>query len=353
MRKWVRRIALAFMLLGAIYTASTGPVTRAAAPVSPFEAAQGAYEREDYEAAYAIFREQAELGNAISQYRTGRMLARGRGVEANEAEARTWFELATDQGHNGAREWLAFLLATGRGGEQDMERARRLYETAAANGSDTAREALAKLAVQSPAMVVGISEYNRGNYLEAYPKLLEAAEQEHPLAQVALGVMFDEGRGVEQNDRQAAYWFLRAAYNGNANAQNNIGLAYRTGRGVGRDTEKALEWFQRAHDGGDPKAAGNIAGMYLTGDGVAQDFVKAAEWLRRGAEAGLAPAQYNLARMLECGDGVAQDLSAAAALYEAAALQGVEGAREAFERTSQGKADRSGCLTAENAGKAA
>jgi len=42
-----------------------------------------------------------------------------------------------------------------------------------------------------------------------------------------LGIMYQEGKGVPQNDVKAAKWYLKAAQQGNADAQNIMGIIYK------------------------------------------------------------------------------------------------------------------------------
>ncbi len=51
-----------------------------------------------------------------------------------------------------------------------------------------------------------------------------AAEQRDAQAQYNLGVLYAEGRGVPQDDAEAARWFRLAAEQGLADAQANLGL---------------------------------------------------------------------------------------------------------------------------------
>ena len=39
--------------------------------------------------------------------------------------------------------------------------------------------------------------------------------------------MYDKGRGVEQDDEQAVFWYRKAAEQGNARAQCNLGCDVR------------------------------------------------------------------------------------------------------------------------------
>ena len=61
-----------------------------------------------------------------------------------------------------------------------------------------------------------------------------AAEQGNADAQYNLGVMYDNGRGVPQDDKTAVKWYRLAAEQGDASAQSNLGVMYGTGQGVPR-----------------------------------------------------------------------------------------------------------------------
>ena len=63
----------------------------------------------------------------------------------------------------------------------------------------------------------------------------KAAEQGLAEAQIVLGVMYLYGRGVAQDDKQAAAWFRKAAEQGDALAQGVLGAMYVNGRGVAQD----------------------------------------------------------------------------------------------------------------------
>ncbi len=56
----------------------------------------------------------------------------------------------------------------------------------------------------------------------------KAAEQGDAMAQFNLGVMYNTGRGVAQDYKQAVAWFRKAAEQGDAMAQFNLGLMYAT-----------------------------------------------------------------------------------------------------------------------------
>ncbi len=64
-----------------------------------------------------------------------------------------------------------------------------------------------------------VDAYERGDYDTAVKELRPLAEQGHPKAQYNLGVMYQLGLGVPQDDQEAAQWCRLAAEQGHAGAQ--------------------------------------------------------------------------------------------------------------------------------------
>ena len=58
--------------------------------------------------------------------------------------------------------------------------------------------------------------------------------------------MYARGEGVAQDDKQAAFWFHRAADQDEAIAQLNLGWMYFNGTGVPRDFAQAYMWTNLA-----------------------------------------------------------------------------------------------------------
>ena len=150
----------------------------------------------------------------------------------------------------------------------------------------------------------------------------KAAEQEVPDAQVFLGRMYEEGRGVEKDVAQAVLWYRKAAELGNATAQGNLGWMYRAGHGVQKDDAQAMLWYRKAAEQGDARAQTNLGWMYAEGLGVEKDDAQAVLWYRKAAEQGYANAQTNLGWMYREGRGVQKDDAQAVLWYRKAAEQG-------------------------------
>ena len=101
----------------------------------------------------------------------------------------------------------------------------------------------------------GYQSYLKGDYTAAFSEWLPLAELGDVEAQYNLGVLYDEGAGVEQDLAVAANWYRKAAEQGFIDAQTNLGTMYYYGQGVARDYHEATKWFRLAADQGDTEAS--------------------------------------------------------------------------------------------------
>jgi TPR repeat protein len=70
-------------------------------------------------------------------------------------------------------------------------------------------------------------------------------------AQFVLGSLYYKGDQVPNDDKEALFWYLKAANQGNATAQISLGSMYGEGRGTTRDNVQAYMWLNLAAAGGD------------------------------------------------------------------------------------------------------
>src|ERR1035437_5485533 len=103
--------------------------------------------------------------------------------------------------------------------------------------------------------------YNAGDYFKAATLFRPLAEQGDASAQLELGVMYDNGEGVLQDDKEAVKWFRLAAGQGNADAQFYLGVMYDNGQGVPRDYKESVKWYQLAARQGNAYAQFNLGMM--------------------------------------------------------------------------------------------
>jgi TPR repeat protein len=151
---------------------------------------------------------------------------------------------------------------------------------------------------------------------------LQHMENRGQAGMYALGVMHDEGLGVEVDERRAFEWYRGAAKLGHAESMNRLGMLYLQGRGVARNTSSARSCFRLAAAQGSLTAINNIALLYFYGLGVHQSYARAAKLLRMSANRGNADAQNKLGVMYISGVGVAPDERRARDLFLKSAAQG-------------------------------
>ncbi len=133
----------------------------------------------------------------------------------------------------------------------------------------------------------GVAAYNDGDYATALQEWRPLAEQGHAKAQTILGVMYANGEGVPQDDKEAVKWYRKAADQGYAKAQTNLGWMYEFGRGVSQDYTEAVKWYRKAAEQGFADAQNNLAVMYENGQGVLQNNTKAHMWFNIAADNGV------------------------------------------------------------------
>ena len=164
----------------------------------------------------------------------------------------------------------------------------------------------------------GVAAYNAGRFPEAAASFKHAAEWGHAESQYILSTMYDAGKGVPQDDAQAARWEHQAADQGHVYAQANLSFrCYSAG-----DLDGAFEWCQRAADGELAWAQYNLGLMYQKGEGVARSEAEAAHWYGLAAAQGFAEAQHRLGDLYYLGQGIPRSYAQAALWYRRAAEQG-------------------------------
>ena len=127
---------------------------------------------------------------------------------------------------------------------------------------------------------LGVVYAQIGRPEDAVSSLIQAIalQPDYPEAQFNLAQLYDAGRGVSEDNAEAARLYRSAAEHGHVGAQVNLGRMYRDGRGVARDDSEAVRWYRQAADEGHPFAQYNLGRMYEEGDGVVQDDVAAHMW---------------------------------------------------------------------------
>ncbi|WFU08161.1 tetratricopeptide repeat protein [Rhizobium sp. CB3090] len=126
--------------------------------------------------------------------------------------------------------------------------------------------------------------YQKSDYATAFKLYHERALKGDVSAQGMVGTLYAYGRGVKQDDNQAAFWFQKLAEQGNAKGQFALGGMYLAGRGVPQDYTKAAELFRNAAEQGEPFSALWLSMLYEQGQGVLKDPQQAAYWKKKSDE---------------------------------------------------------------------
>ena len=124
----------------------------------------------------------------------------------------------------------------------------------------------------------GLEAYKKGDYASALREFRALAEQGDAKAQYNLGVMYGNGEGVTQDDKEAVKWYRKSAEQGNAIAQYNLGVMYANGEGVTQDYKEAVKWYRKSAEQGHARAQFALGVKYAMGQGVLLDDVYAHMW---------------------------------------------------------------------------
>ena len=114
----------------------------------------------------------------------------------------------------------------------------------------------------------GLEAAQKGDLATALHEWSALAEQGHVGAQYNLGVMYENGKGVTQDYKEAVKWYRKSAEQGTASAQTNLGLMYDKGEGVTQDYKEAVKWYRKSAEQGTASAQYALGGMYGIGQGV-------------------------------------------------------------------------------------
>jgi uncharacterized protein len=211
--------------------------------------------QQNYRSAAIWYRKAAEQGEDLSQYRLGKLYAKGLGVKHDKVKAVKWFRRSADQGNGSAQVELAIMYQDGVGGlQRDNAKAKNLFLLAAEQGNIKGE------------LMLGLALDEDKDYAKSVKWYRKAADQGNPLAQLLLGHAYRLGQGVEKSSSEAGKLYRLAANQGNAVSQGYLAAAYLGGRGVPKDIVTAYMWFNLSAAQGDKKAekARNAVGKLLS-----------------------------------------------------------------------------------------
>lgn len=100
--------------------------------------------------------------------------------------------------------------------------------------------------------------YDKGNFIDAFNKFIQAAELGCGEAMCRIAVMYDNGEGTLRDIEKSLYWDMKAIDAGCDTSILNIGITYKR---MG-DLSKAVFWLEKAFEKFDGEAALELAKLY-------------------------------------------------------------------------------------------
>ncbi len=126
---------------------------------------------------------------------------------------------------------------------------------------------------------------------------LAKAERGDAKAQYAIGEMYEKGRGIEKDPRQAFIWYSKATQQGNIKAEYKLGMAYLNGMGIRKNYRKAHDWLNKSSNQGYARAQYSLGTLYENGLGTPQNLDKALAWYERALRGGYDVAATGIRRV--------------------------------------------------------
>ncbi len=249
------------------------------------EQALALFVRGGYFEALPVIRKFADKGSAEALTALGKAQESGLGLPKDLGMAQVGYLAAMAHGSAEAAGRLGIMGLSGAAPTMGQGEALDLVRRAADQGEGDFQFLLAEM-------------YERGqpvprNSDRAFCQLLNSGSHRDPWAMFYLGLVHDFSLG---DPDQALVWYWRAAQSGHSRAASIIANMYEEGRGLPQDEAQALTWYEVAVNnrpqatavapawydelvmGRDSRAATALAKMYREGRGAPRDLMRAAFW---------------------------------------------------------------------------
>lgn len=151
-----------------------------------------------------------------------------------------------------------------------------------------------------------LEAYDFEEYENAFIWLKPWANDGEAEAQYRLGLLYENGYGVDVNAKNALKWFRLAADQGHSKAKRRLRNLQKSATADVGNESVATQWYQDLADSGDSEAQYNLGFMHETGWSVPVDEVEAARWYEKAADKNISEAQFRLGLMYMVGAGVKQ-----------------------------------------------
>jgi len=225
------------------------------------------------------------------------------------------FEAIASTGHAHAQYLLAKELLCGntKKTEKNENRAKQLLRSSARSGDVGALIALADIDARSPSMKLKVYKY--------------AADAGHPVGLFNLGLMYIDGKVIEQDSRKGLDLCTRAADLGDPDSCVCVARWCLLGDFVERDEKMGVKYLQVALDNATAQGLNEVAYLYMSncllhGIGTEKNTAECIKLLESGAKRGHAEVMFRLGLLYSTGAFGATDHIKAKHWFERASANG-------------------------------
>jgi len=239
----------------------------------------------DYKKAAQLFKSASDVGSADGQAWLGMMHLRGRGVAQDDAKAAELINASAEAGSPAGLRFSGVLHQEGRTVPQDYGKAKEFYERAASKGDAVAFGRLGMLHLFGrgvPANVGKAREYlgmgasggdpwskvelgmlylrdhNKSDRAFAFEQFAQAAEQGNRVGAYRLACAHHFGIGTAKDPVATLKFVKQSAAKGYPVAQAALGSLYEKGNMVEKDLQRAYAFYTLASRQGDKRAASHL-----------------------------------------------------------------------------------------------
>jgi hypothetical protein len=150
---------------------------------------------------------------------------------------------------------------------------------------------------------------------ELLAKYHAAAERGEAWAQYNLGVTYFNGARVPKDNVQAAFWYRKAADQGDTSSRIFLADLLMGDSGVSEDRPEAIRLYKLVSDDAHTYSAMaeyRLGEIFAEGKGTPRDYKEAIKWWEKAARHGWTLGSYNLGELYESGaEGIAQNFEEA------------------------------------------
>ncbi|GBB87039.1 hypothetical protein RclHR1_01350014 [Rhizophagus clarus] len=188
---------------------------------------------------------------------------------------------------------LGYCYAYGIGTEINHKKAYKLFNMMGKNGNTLAQYHLGKIHLL------------KNEETKAFEFFKKSADNGFPDSQFQIGICYDQGIGTETNKIKAIEIIKELAEKGYCCAQSYLGELYEIGKDINKDLKQAVYWYCEAViESGCMAAKYNLGECYQYGNGVEKDESRAFEYYKSSADQGHFFAQFQLSECYYKGIGI-------------------------------------------------